>query len=70
MTNKLKSFSQARPEILHKYNCNNGKECNALTGLFNCSLGHCINMSEIYQCDYKTEALIIDSEKDNTKLNG
>ncbi|KAK6641318.1 hypothetical protein RUM44_013027 [Polyplax serrata] len=64
------SCPPARPETLHRYNCNNGKECDSLTGLFNCSLGHCINISEIYQCDYKTETTFIDSEKDNAKLNG
>ncbi|KAL0275433.1 UNVERIFIED_CONTAM: hypothetical protein PYX00_003281 [Menopon gallinae] len=61
---------QAKPENLHRYNCNNGTECSNLSGLFNCSLGHCANMSEIFLCTYKADGVVIDSEKDNMKLNG
>lgn len=55
---------------MKKFNCNNGSECSSLTGLFNCSLGHCANMSQLFLCTYKTEGAQIDSEKDNAKMNG
>lgn len=43
---------------------------NAHRGVFNCSLGHCTNMSEVYQCHHKADGLILDSDKENVKLNG
>lgn len=52
------------------YNCNNGTECSTLHGVFNCSLGHCSNMSQIYICHHKAEGLVVDSDRENTKLNG
>ncbi|XP_014609379.1 PREDICTED: uncharacterized protein LOC106789566 [Polistes canadensis] len=55
---------------LKKYNCNNGSECSTLSGVFNCSLGHCSNMSELMLCHYKADGVFVDSEKDNMKLNG
>lgn len=55
---------------MKRYNCNNGSECGMLTGVFNCSLGHCSNMSELMLCHYKADGVIIDSERDNMKLNG
>ncbi|CAG5093806.1 Protein of unknown function [Cotesia congregata] len=55
---------------LKRYNCNNGSECGSLTGVFNCSLGHCANMSELVLCHHKADGIIVDSEKDNMKLNG
>ncbi|KAG8338729.1 hypothetical protein J6590_000408 [Homalodisca vitripennis] len=60
----------ANPGVLHKYNCNEDKVCGALTGVFNCSLGHCANMSELFLCHYKADGIIVDSDKDNLKLNG
>ncbi|KAJ9600905.1 hypothetical protein L9F63_000948, partial [Diploptera punctata] len=57
-------------KALKRYNCNNGSECGALTGLFNCSNGHCANMSEVYQCYYKADGATIDSERDNMKMSG
>ncbi|XP_070169000.1 tipE homolog 4 [Polyergus mexicanus] len=64
----------ACPEVnmgsMKKYNCNNGSECSMLTGVFNCSLGHCSNMSELMLCHVKADGVAIDSEKDNMKLNG
>ncbi|XP_063238466.1 uncharacterized protein LOC134539987 [Bacillus rossius redtenbacheri] len=61
---------QVDPEALKKFNCNNGTECSALTGVFNCSLGHCANMSELYQCAPKADGIVVNSEHDNMKLNG
>lgn len=55
---------------LKRYNCNNGTECATLRGVFNCSLGHCSNMSEAYQCHHKADGSVLDSDKDNVKLNG
>ncbi|XP_050314228.1 uncharacterized protein LOC126748804 [Anthonomus grandis grandis] len=58
---------------LKKYNCNNGTECAILKGIFNCSLGHCLNLSQIYDfqdCHYKADGFTVDSDKDNAKLNG
>lgn len=55
---------------LRKHNCNNGTECSQLRGVFNCSLGHCMNISQIYDCHYKADGFIVDSDKDNMKLNG
>jgi hypothetical protein len=57
-------------EALKKYNCNNGSECGFLTGLFNCSLGHCANWSDAYQCQYKADGIALDSERDNMKMTG
>lgn len=53
-----------------KYNCNNGSACGALTGVMSCSLGHCYDIGQVMLCHYKADGVIIDSEKDNTKLNG
>uniref|UniRef100_A0A1B6M1N3 Uncharacterized protein n=1 Tax=Graphocephala atropunctata TaxID=36148 RepID=A0A1B6M1N3_9HEMI len=47
------------PGVLHKYNCNEDKVCGSLTGLFNCSLGHCANMSELFLCHYKAAINVI-----------
>ncbi|KAL1493212.1 hypothetical protein ABEB36_011309 [Hypothenemus hampei] len=58
---------------LKRYNCNNGTECALLKGVFNCSLGHCSNLSQIYDfhdCYYKADGFTVDSDKDNAKLNG
>lgn len=58
---------------LKRYNCNNGTECAVLKGIFNCSLGHCSNLSQIYDfqdCHYKADGFTVDSDKDNAKLNG
>ncbi|KAH1023568.1 hypothetical protein HUJ04_012748 [Dendroctonus ponderosae] len=58
---------------LKRYNCNNGTECAVLKGVFNCSLGHCSNLSQIYDfqdCHYKADGFTVDSDKDNAKLNG
>ncbi|KAJ8933025.1 hypothetical protein NQ314_014265 [Rhamnusium bicolor] len=57
-------------EQLKRHNCNNGTECASLKGVFNCSLGHCTNISQIYQCHYKADGFTVDSDKDNVKLNG
>ena len=67
-TNKF--HLQVDPAALKKYNCNNGSECGSLTGLFNCSLGHCYNWSDKYQCQYKADGISLDSERDNVKMNG
>ncbi|XP_037025396.1 uncharacterized protein LOC119066835 [Bradysia coprophila] len=62
---------QVKPEAIKKFNCNNGTECAVLSGVFNCSLGHCKNMSELYLCHHKADGgVVIDAEKDNLKLNG
>ncbi|XP_029158925.1 uncharacterized protein LOC114931128 isoform X1 [Nylanderia fulva] len=61
---------EANMSTMKKYNCNNGSECSTLTGVFNCSLGHCSNMSELLLCHVKADGIVIDSEKDNMKLNG
>ena len=53
-----------------RFNCNNGTECKTLNGVFNCTLGHCTNISRAYQCYHKADGFIVDSDKDNTKLNG
>ncbi|XP_076658051.1 tipE homolog 4 phospholipid transfer protein isoform X1 [Halictus rubicundus] len=53
-----------------RYNCNNGSECSVLSGVFNCSLGHCANLSELMLCHHKADGIVVDSEKDNMKLNG
>ncbi|XP_025420027.1 uncharacterized protein LOC112690272 isoform X1 [Sipha flava] len=66
------SCPQANPETLKRYNCNNNKECLGLTGIMACRLGHCSNMSELYQCYYNTSnsELAFDSDRENLKLNG
>ncbi|XP_054271867.1 uncharacterized protein LOC128992353 [Macrosteles quadrilineatus] len=56
--------------VLPKYNCNEDKVCASLTGVFNCSLGHCANMSLLFQCHYKADGIVVDSDRDNLKLNG
>lgn len=63
---------QVNPLDLKRYNCNNGtsSECTSLHGVFNCSLGHCANYSELYECHFKADGFIVDAEKDNMKLNG
>ncbi|CAH1103619.1 unnamed protein product [Psylliodes chrysocephalus] len=58
------------PDQLKKHNCNNGTECASLRGVFNCSLGHCANMSQLYDCHYKADGFTVDSDRDNAKLNG
>uniref|UniRef100_A0A1B0FH20 Uncharacterized protein n=1 Tax=Glossina morsitans morsitans TaxID=37546 RepID=A0A1B0FH20_GLOMM len=55
---------------LNKFNCNNGTACNNIHGVFNCSNGHCKNMSEFFLCHHKADGPTINSAKDNTKLNG
>ncbi|XP_071449327.1 uncharacterized protein Teh4 [Hetaerina americana] len=56
---------------LRRVNCNVDEACGAISGVFNCSLGHCANMSEIYLCPNATgDGPTIDSDKDNMKLNG
>ncbi|XP_076751587.1 tipE homolog 4 phospholipid transfer protein [Xylocopa sonorina] len=69
---KFNSISCPQVNIgsLKKYNCNNGSECSVLSGVFNCSLGHCANISELMLCHYKADGIVVDSEKDNVKLNG
>lgn len=61
---------EADLELMTVYNCNNGTECSSLYGVFNCSLGHCKNMSEIYKCHHKADGFVVDNDRDNTKLNG
>lgn len=61
---------QVDPTGLNLTNCNNGNTCNQLDGVFNCSLGQCANMSEIFLCHYKADGFVIDTDKDNMKLNG
>ncbi|CAD7083351.1 unnamed protein product [Hermetia illucens] len=61
---------QVDPENLKKVNCNNGLACATLNGVFNCSNGHCKNMSEFYLCHHKADGFTLDPDKDNTKLNG
>ncbi|XP_031626125.1 uncharacterized protein LOC116342590 [Contarinia nasturtii] len=53
-----------------KYNCNNGTQCSALTGLFDCSLGHCRNVSTHFLCHYNADGITIEADRDNMKLNG
>ncbi|XP_050443347.1 uncharacterized protein LOC126847234 [Adelges cooleyi] len=64
------SCPQANPDTLKRYNCNNNKECLGLTGIMSCRLGHCSNMSELYQCYYTVNGSTIDSDRDNLNLNG
>uniref|UniRef100_A0A1B6EBF3 Uncharacterized protein n=2 Tax=Clastoptera arizonana TaxID=38151 RepID=A0A1B6EBF3_9HEMI len=64
------SCPPANSAVLKRFNCNNDKECATLTGIFNCSLGHCANMSTLYLCHHKADGIIVDSDKDNLKLNG
>ncbi|KAF5303222.1 hypothetical protein FQR65_LT08302 [Abscondita terminalis] len=64
------SCPEVDPSVLKVFNCNNGSECSTLTGFFNCSKGHCSNMSSEYLCHYKADGVTIDSDKDNIKLNG
>ncbi|KAG7201365.1 hypothetical protein KM043_004130 [Ampulex compressa] len=61
---------QVKMDSFKKFNCNNGSECSVLSGVFNCSLGHCANMSELMLCHHKADGIVVDSEKDNVKLNG
>nr|XP_003706361.1 PREDICTED: uncharacterized protein LOC100878008 [Megachile rotundata] len=72
--NCTKFNSIACPQVnmasVKRYNCNNGSECSVLSGVFNCSLGHCSNISELMLCHYKADGIVVDSEKDNMKLNG
>lgn len=64
------SCPQVNTDALKRYNCNNDSECATLTGVFNCSLGHCANMSELFLCHHKADGIVVDSDKDNLKLNG
>ncbi|XP_039300089.1 uncharacterized protein LOC111050185, partial [Nilaparvata lugens] len=64
------SCPQVNVRALKRYNCNNDSECATLTGVFNCSLGHCANMSELFLCHHKADGIVVDSDKDNLKLNG
>lgn len=64
------SCPQVNYGSLKRYNCNNGTECSTLFGVFNCSLGHCTNFSEVYHCHHTADGLVLDSDKDNVKLNG
>jgi len=64
------AFPQANPDTLKRYNCNNNKECLGLTGIMACRLGHCSNMSELYQCYYNKSGSSINSDTENLKLNG
>ncbi|XP_013106045.1 uncharacterized protein LOC106086067 [Stomoxys calcitrans] len=57
-------------KVLPKFNCNNGTECSNLSGVFNCTNGHCKNMTERFLCHHKADGPVINSAKDNTKLNG
>ncbi|XP_005190847.1 uncharacterized protein LOC101888555 isoform X1 [Musca domestica] len=57
-------------KTLAKFNCNNGTECNHLKGVFNCTNGHCRNMTQSFLCHHKADGPVINSAKDNTKLNG
>ncbi|XP_055373381.1 uncharacterized protein LOC129606830 [Condylostylus longicornis] len=61
---------QVDPNNFKKYNCNNGTICSNLHGLFNCSNGHCKNISEFMLCHHTADGPSIDPEKDNSKLNG
>lgn len=64
---------QPNPDTLKQYNCNNDKECLGVTGIISCRLGHCSNISELYQCYFNTSTNkneTVDSDKDNLKLNG
>lgn len=67
---KLAHFLQANTDTLKRYNCNNNKECLGLTGIMACRLGHCSNMSELYQCYYNKSGPPVDSDTENLKLNG
>ncbi|XP_014242583.1 uncharacterized protein LOC106662779 [Cimex lectularius] len=64
------SCPKAKPEKVKRYNCNLDNECATLTGVFNCSLGHCANMSELFLCHNHADGIVVDSDKDNLKLNG
>ncbi|XP_066904096.1 uncharacterized protein Teh4 [Halyomorpha halys] len=61
-----------KPDLtkLKPYNCNNDTQCTSLTGIFNCSKGHCSNYSQEYICHNKAEGITVDASKDNLKLNG
>ncbi|KAL5292413.1 hypothetical protein ACFFRR_011308 [Megaselia abdita] len=65
------SCPQFNKDFLTNFNCNNGSICSNLEGVFNCSNGHCKNMSQHYLCyNYKADGHSIDPDKENTKLNG
>ncbi|XP_034253156.1 uncharacterized protein LOC117652392 [Thrips palmi] len=64
------SCPPADPTSVKRYNCNQGSECDDLHGVFNCSLGHCGNYSERFLCHYKADGVVLNTEKDNMKLNG
>ncbi|KAJ1531942.1 hypothetical protein ONE63_000582 [Megalurothrips usitatus] len=64
------SCPPADPTSVKRYNCNQGSECDNLYGVFNCSLGHCGNYSERFLCHYKADGIVLNTEKDNMKLNG
>ncbi|KAL1131692.1 hypothetical protein AAG570_011305, partial [Ranatra chinensis] len=61
---------QANTGALKRYNCNNDSQCTELTGVFNCSLGHCANISELFLCNARPDGIQVDSRRDNLKLNG
>uniref|UniRef100_T1HXM3 Uncharacterized protein n=2 Tax=Rhodnius prolixus TaxID=13249 RepID=T1HXM3_RHOPR len=67
---QMVSCPRADTENLKRYNCNNDTECATLTGVFNCSLGHCANMSEIFLCHNHADGSLVDADKDNLKLKG
>ncbi|KAJ8678642.1 hypothetical protein QAD02_014429 [Eretmocerus hayati] len=73
--NCTKTASVSCPSVniasaVKRYNCNNGSECSQLTGVFECKLGHCSNLSEAMLCYDKPDGAIVDADKDNLKLNG
>jgi hypothetical protein len=41
-----------------------------LTGVFECKLGHCSNLSEVMLCHDRADGAVVDAERDNMKLNG
>lgn len=68
------SSSNENPQVniaaVKRYNCNNGSACGQLSGVFECKLGHCSNLSEVMLCHDKPDGAIVDADKDNLKLNG
>ncbi|XP_014224009.1 uncharacterized protein LOC106650494 [Trichogramma pretiosum] len=72
--NCTRSASVACPMVnlgsVKRYNCNNGSECGTLTGVFECKLGHCSNLSEAMLCHDRPDGAIVDADKENLKLNG
>ncbi|BES93736.1 Hypothetical protein NTJ_06545 [Nesidiocoris tenuis] len=71
---ELRNFScpmvDVTTTLIRKYNCNNDTSCTNLTGVFSCRKGHCKDWSSMFLCHNHADGILVDSSRDNLKLNG